>query len=52
MSLIQSLDSEEPLQLAAVSNTKITKRKVQPSITNINFVGEEDFKNFVIKAAK
>ena len=40
------------MQLHAVSNTRITKKKVQTSITSINFAGKEDFKEFVIKAAK
>ena len=52
ISLIQTLDSEYPVKLQAVSNTLITKKKVQPSISSINFAGEQDFKNFVIKVAK
>ena len=52
ISLIQTLDSEHPVKLQAVSTTLITKKKVQPSISSINFAGEQDFKNFVIKVAK
>ena len=52
VTLIQTLNSEHPLKLQAVSDMLITKKKVQASISSVNFAGEEDFQKFVIKVAE
>ena len=53
ITVIQTLNNEQPLKLQAVSTTIITKKKVQPSFISImNFTGKDDFEKFVFKIAK
>jgi len=52
IAVIQTLNNEQPLKLQAVSTTIITKKKVQPCISIMNFTGKDDFEKFVFKMAK
>ena len=52
ITVIQTLNNEQPLKLQAVSTTIIIIKKVQPCISNMNFTGKNDFEKFVFKMAK
>ena len=52
IAVIQTLNNKQPLKLQAVSTTIITKKKVQPCISIMNFTGKDDFEKFVFKIAK
>jgi len=46
------MNADPPIHLKPVSTVTITRKKVVPNILSINFIGKEDFCNFVNKTAK